>query len=120
MKKVTLTTFEAACKTLGIEATLPQVTGVSEAQVRRFLAEYQLDIIHQATPGAVPITELANNKLKYTGWLWFNPSRGAFDCSLTNFTYTYTILGARFWFADPNTAREFTKENIDLINDMML
>jgi hypothetical protein len=115
MKK---TPFEIACKKMGINPTLlPGVEGLPEITAKRQIADYKLDIIADAT--GKRINELKGTSLKYTGWIEWVPSLRRFVCTCAGYAGTHTRLGARFWFADRDTATKFTQENIDLINDLM-
>jgi hypothetical protein len=116
MKK---TPFEAACKKIGISPDLlPGVEGLPEITAKRIIAGYKLEIIEKATNGEW-VPDFSNySQYKYTGWLQWSPSLGALVFRLTVCTVTSAYLGARFWFEDRNTAEKFTKDNIDLINDL--
>lgn len=111
------TPFESACKKMGINPELlPGVEGMPELTAKRIIAEYKLDIIANATGKRV--SDFSKSTLKYTGWLQWSASVGGFVCSYSLYSYTHSLLGARFYFSDGNTAREFTQDNIDLINDL--
>ncbi|WP_295675589.1 hypothetical protein [uncultured Mucilaginibacter sp.] len=113
-----ITPFEKACNKLGINPTLlPGVEGLPEVTAKQIIAGYKLGIIADATGKRVDFT---TSTIKYTGWIQWVPSLRRFVCADTDYTYTYTDLGARFWFSDRDTATKFTQENIDLINDLHL
>jgi len=113
MKK---TPFEIACKKMGINPTLlPGVEGLPEIIAKRQIADYKLDIIADATGKRV---DFSTSTMKYTGWIEYIPSLRRFVYAGTVCAHTITSLGARFWFSDRNTAIKFTKDNIDLINDL--
>ncbi|MGZ3753606.1 MAG: hypothetical protein ACXVAY_01525 [Mucilaginibacter sp.] len=119
MKKVPQ--FEEACEITGNDVNqLPNVEGLPETQAKRITADHKLSIIAKATNILAKFKPDFNNsnQLKWTGWLVYNPSLGAFVYTNALYTYTGTRLGARFWFKDGNTTREFTEQNIDLINDL--
>ncbi|QTE36006.1 hypothetical protein J3L18_23115 [Mucilaginibacter gossypii] len=110
-------TFEAACKITGTDPNfLPNTAGLSEVMAKRHIADYKLEIIHQATVGDWKPDW--SNWNKYTPWLVWSPSLGAFVCSLSYITGTLTHLGARFWFPDHESAKSFGMMHIDLINDL--
>lgn len=110
--------YEEACLLLNQDPNkLPDTEGMSAIRAARKIAEHKLETIHTAIVGDYE-PDFSSNRLKWTGWLWFNPSRGAFVCSDTDCTYTNSALGARFWFPDETTARDFTITNADLINDL--
>jgi hypothetical protein len=117
MKKVN--SFEHACEILAIAQTiLPGVTGLPENIANSIVAGYKLRIIEQATNGDWKPDFSNWDQDKYTAWLEYSPSLGAFVCSLTCITDTYTILGARFWFETRDAARDFAQQHIELINQL--
>jgi hypothetical protein len=112
-------TFEQACEILGKDPNLlPDTTGANPKSAARAIANYKLEVIHMAIVGDWEPDFSDLSEEKWTGWLWFNPSRGAFDFSGTDYALAITYLGARFWFPDETTARDFTITNADLINDL--
>jgi hypothetical protein len=111
--------FEAACNVTGTDPKfLPNIEGLSDITAKRHIADYKLEILHKATVGKWKADFANASQWKYTPWLKFSPSLGAFVCSNTYFTITYTCLGARFWFPEYETAAEFGSKYIDLINDL--
>ncbi|QTE35993.1 hypothetical protein J3L18_23045 [Mucilaginibacter gossypii] len=117
MKQVT--SFEHACEILGIDPTLlPGVTGLPENIANSIIAGYKLRIIEQATNGDWKADFSDWDQDKYTAWLEYVPSLGAFVCSDSYYTCTVTSLGARFWFATRDAARYFGQQHIELINQL--
>ena len=114
-----ITPFEKACKKLGINPTLlPGVEGLPELTAKQVIAGYKLGMIHKATNGNWVADFNDYRQYKYTAWLEYSPSLRRFVYSVTYYTFAYTYFGARFWFADGDTAVKFTKQNIALINDL--
>ncbi|MEO7212636.1 hypothetical protein [Mucilaginibacter sp.] len=116
-------TFEKACKITGTDPNLlPGVEGLPQITAKRIIADYKLEIIAKATnttKGKVWIADFNDmSQMIFTGWLQWVPSLGAFVFSGTFYTGTDTRLGARFWFKTRETAKRFTEQNIDLINDL--
>ena len=115
--------FEAACVITGDDPNvLPVVEHLHEVKAKRILAYYKLEIIHQATntiDGKLWVADFSDDDQdKYTSWLEWVPSRSAFVFTGTGYARTNTDLGARFYFPDRDTARGFTEQHIDLINDL--
>ena len=113
--------FEMACQITGKNPkVLPGVDSLTEISAKRVIAGYKLDVINEA------INIQANFKpdfseddqWKYTPWVEWSASAGGFVFTCTAYTDTTTRLGARFWFADRNTALKFAEDNIELINDL--
>jgi hypothetical protein len=117
MKKVT--SFEHACEILGIDPSLlPGVTGLPENIANSIIAGYKLRIIEQATNGDWKADFSNWDQDKYTPWLEYSPSLGAFVYSCSFSTVADTSLGARFWFETRDAARYFGQQHIELINQL--
>lgn len=113
--------YEKACEIIGHDPNnLPDVSMLSEQLGKGVVALVKLKRLEKATNGEWVADFNNRNQLKHTGWLDWSPSRGAFVFTCTFYPYTATLLGTRFWFEDDNTARYFTKQHIDLINDLHL
>lgn len=73
----TIKSFEDACKALGIDATLPDVSAIAERDGQALIATYKLTIIARAlNAGWVP--DWNNNEPKY--WPWFDMSGSGLSC----------------------------------------
>jgi len=110
--------FEKACEILGIDPNLlPGVEGLPEVIAKRQIAAYKLEIIQNATNGYWK-PDFGDDTWKYTPWFEWVPSLSAFVYTRTDYSHTYTFLGARFYFENRETARYFGEQHIDLINDL--
>lgn len=120
-------TYEAGCKITGDNPTnLPDVSMLSEKLGKHVIATIKLNVLERAqNKGCMPdgsdfVPDFSSySQAKYTPWLDWVPSLGRFVSARTSCTLTVTDLGARFWFADRETARKFAEAHIDLINDLM-
>ena len=116
--------FEAACAITGDNQNVEFPDFLSKATI----AGHKLEIIHKATntiDGKLWEPDFSDySQAKYTGWIEklahrsAVPSRSAFVYTYTCCSDSYTLLGARFWFPDRATARKFTEQHIDLINEL--
>jgi hypothetical protein len=111
--------FEAACEITGTDPKfLPNTDGLSEVTAKRHIADYKLEILHKATVGDWKADFSNRNQDKWTPWLVWVPSLGAFVYSFSSITFSFTFLGARFWFPEHGISKAFGIKYIDLINDL--
>jgi hypothetical protein len=112
MKKVN--SFEHACEITGADPNIQFPAGVSNQTI----AGHKLEVAYKASVGDFKPDFSNPNQWKYTPWLYYNPSLGAFVCSHPVSTRSNTNLGARFWFATRDAAIEFGNQHIELINQL--
>jgi hypothetical protein len=75
--------FEAACNVTGTDPKfLPNIEGLSDITAKRHIADYKLEILHKATVGKWKADFANASQWKYTPWLKFSPSLGAFVYAL--------------------------------------
>ena len=107
--------FEEACKITGDDANaIPQGS-------KSTIAFHKMSVIEKAQNKLdkfIPDYSDSSQR-KYYGWLWFNPSVGAFVFNFTAYTNTSTVLGSRFCYKTEKTAEFITKQHISLLNEIM-
>jgi hypothetical protein len=112
------TNFEKACAKLNISPAIPAMEGLQPSAAKRMIAEYQLDIIEQATNNGWKADFGNYLQKKWTCFMNWSPPSGCFVLDGTAYADTITNLGARFWFKDSESARRFYEENAALINEL--
>jgi hypothetical protein len=111
-------TYEAACKALNQDPTLPEFPMLSKAEAKAAIAHYKLVIIAKAlNEGWKPDwTDWYENKY-YPGFV-FRGGRFVF-CGVC-YSYTSSYLGSRLCYKDRATAEYAGKQFEDLYNDYYL
>ena len=111
--------FEDACKVLGIEPVLPDVSMCEEKDRKSIVAFYKLTIIIRAlNEGWEPNW---NDWSQYKYFAWFYVDAAGLVCANTNFTVTATIaiLGSRLGFKTDELA-DYAKDQFkDLYIDYL-
>jgi len=115
--------YTDVCSAAGIDpvASLPFPYPKTKKHVSsngNFKLQIIFDEFNRKEDGSIWEPDYTDNEAKYYAWFEWSPSLGALVFRLTVCTVTSAYLGARFWFEDRNTAEKFTKNNIDLINDL--
>ncbi|HEX5555318.1 MAG TPA: hypothetical protein VFX43_18915 [Chitinophagaceae bacterium] len=110
--------YEAACKALNQDPTLPEFPALSAAEKKAAIAHYKLVIIAKALNGEWKPDWGDWGQDKYFPWFDFRDGRFVFNS--VNYFYSYSYLGSRLCFRDRDTAKYAATQFIDLYNDYYL
>ena len=101
--------FDDACKKLGIEVNLPEVSALPEKHRKSVLAFFMLTIIIQAINDGWEPNWNDYNEWKYYAWFEVeasedNPAGSGFSHSLYDYSFTRTRVGSRLCFKSSELA----------------
>jgi len=106
--------FEAACKALGIEPILPEVSGLSKDHQKAIVAHYKLVIIAQALNEGWKPDWKNDNEWKY--YPWFDMENG-FSYIYFGRRFTCSRVGSRLCFKSSELARYAGTQFLKLYKD---
>lgn len=113
--KKTMALFEKACKALKLDPkkSLPQVSGLPEKHQKSVLAFSMLTTIIEYVNGTWKADYNRGNSKHWT-WHWVKadakrPGGFGFSGADTYYAATYTNLGSRLCFGDPDAEKKYRK-----------
>ncbi len=117
-------TFEAACKALGISASLPEVSALPADQQKAIVAHYKLVIIAKALNEGWEPDWNNTDQAKY--WPWFRVNATAKKTGGSSLSYffvyydTLSSVGSRLCFKNWELAEYASKQFRKLYEDYFL
>lgn len=94
--------FEDACKTLGIDAVLPDVSAIAERDGQSLIATYKLTIIARAlNEGWVPDW----NNMEGKWYPWFDMSGSGLSFFVCDYYFSYSFVGSRLCYKSRDLAK---------------
>ena len=91
----TIKSFEDACKALGIEPNLPEVSNLPEDMQKPTVAAYKLMIIYKAINNGWKPDWSNSDEYKYFPWFRVLSSGFGFVVSFCDYDFTDTTVGSR-------------------------